>query len=110
MLATTVGTPMKKTPCQASSRTYWLSKAAMPASAAMTSDSATLVYQRGARKMYFERLASSPWVSVMLAVPAGLLRADVDEVLEDRFALFGVGHFGVPLDAVEVAVGVPHRL
>jgi len=64
-LATMVGTAMKKTPCQASSRTYWLSKAAMPARAAMTSESATLVYHRGARKMYFERLASSPWVSVM---------------------------------------------
>lgn len=65
MLATAVGTPMKNTPCQASARTYWLSKAATPASAAMTSESATLEYQRGARKMYFERLASSPWVSVM---------------------------------------------
>src|SRR6056297_971146 len=38
------------------------------------------------------------------------LLADVDEVLEDFLTLFGVDDFGVPLDAVEIAVGVAHGL
>ena len=53
--------------------------------------------------------------SVRLPVPprsggSGPVGTDFEEILEDGLALLGVGYLGMPLDAVEVPVGVAHGL
>src|SRR5699024_10405570 len=108
--ATTVGTPIKNTPCHASSSTNCESKAATPASAARARANARLAYHCGARKTKRESAARSPCVSV---IPEPSTReeltlsftgsfADRAEVCEQFLAFFCVSALGMRRHSVGV--------